>query len=63
MAGPRSKKTSASRGASVRKRAALRDYTLHKEQDGWYAEIGGTRCGPMRDLDEVDDFAPKSPRT
>jgi hypothetical protein len=43
----------------LRKRAALRNYTLHKEQDGWYAEIGGTRWGPMRDLDEVNDFLPK----
>jgi hypothetical protein len=59
MARPRSKKTSVSREASLRKRAALRNYTLHKEQDGWYAAIGGTRWGPMQTLDEVDDFIPK----
>jgi hypothetical protein len=40
----------------LRKRAALRNYTLNEEQGGWYAEIGGTRWGPMRDLDEVNDF-------
>jgi hypothetical protein len=59
MATAKKKKTESSREASLRKRAALRGYTLHKEQDGWYAELGGTRWGPMRDLDEVDDFVPK----
>lgn len=54
------KKTSSqSREASLRKRAALRGYTLRKERDGWYAELGGIRFGPMHDLDQVDEFLPK----
>jgi len=55
---PKPEKKSESREASLRKRAALRNYTLHREQDGWYAEIGGTRWGPMQSLDEVDEFLP-----
>jgi hypothetical protein len=45
--------------ASLRKRAASRGYTLVKEEDGWYVELGGTRWGPMASLDEVDEFLPK----
>jgi hypothetical protein len=47
------------REAVLRKRAASRNYTLVKEKDGWYAAIGGTRFGPLRDLDAVDEFLPK----
>jgi hypothetical protein len=47
------------REAVLRKRAASRKYTLVKEKDGWYAAIGGTRFGPLRDLDAVDEFLPK----
>jgi hypothetical protein len=53
------KKQNAPTEASLRKRAASRGYTLHKEADGWYAAIGGTRWGPMASLDEVDEFLPK----
>ncbi len=60
MAKPRAKK-SESREASLKKRAASRSYTLEKEDGAWYAAIGGTRFGPMRTLDEVDEFLPKSP--
>jgi len=52
------KKKSSSREARLRKRAASRGYTLVKEKDGWYAVIGGTRFGPLRDLDAVDEFLP-----
>jgi len=55
---PKPEKKSESREAGLRKRAALRGYTLHKEKDGWYAELAGTRFGPMRDLDQVDEFVP-----
>ena len=58
MARPRTKK-SASREASLEKRAASRSYTLEKEDGAWYAAIGDTRFGPMRTLDEVDAFLPK----
>jgi hypothetical protein len=62
MARPRSsKKSERSKEAGLRKRAASRGYTLHEERDGWYAEIGGTRFGPMRNLDDVDEFLPKEP--
>jgi hypothetical protein len=60
MARPRSKKSeSSSREARLRKRAASRGFSLVKEQDAWYAAIGGTRFGPLRTLDEVDEFLPK----
>ena len=48
-----------SREASLRKRAASRNYTLEKDGDVWYAAIGGTRFGPLATLDEVDEFLPK----
>jgi len=54
------KKTTVSREAALRKRAASRHFTLEKEDGAWYAAIGGTRYGPMRTLDDVDDFLPKS---
>lgn len=53
------KKKTAPTEASLRKRAASRGYTLVKEDDGWYVELGGTRWGPMVTLDEVDDWLPK----
>jgi hypothetical protein len=53
------KSGSSSREAGLRNRAASRNYTLHKEADGWYAEVAGTRYGPMRTLDEVDEFLPR----
>ncbi len=53
------KKTEASREAALRKRAASRNYELVKEGSVWYAQLGGTRWGPMLSLDEVDDFLPK----
>jgi hypothetical protein len=59
MARPRSKKTETSREASLRKRAASRNYQLVKEGNAWYAEIADTRYGPMQTLDEVDEFLPK----
>ncbi len=59
MARPRATKKSESREASLRERAASRNYTLEKEDGVWYAAIGGTRFGPMRTLDEVDQFLPK----
>ena len=61
MAKPRNTTKSASREASLRERAASRSYTLEKEDGAWYARIGGTRFGPMRSLDEVDEFLPKNP--
>ncbi|CAN5296201.1 hypothetical protein BH18ACT12_BH18ACT12_01410 [soil metagenome] len=54
-----SRKKSESREAGLRKRAALRGYTLRKERDGWHAELGGTHFGPMYDLNQVDEFLPK----
>jgi hypothetical protein len=48
-----------SREAQLRKRAASRGFTLEKDGDAWYAEISGTRFGPMRTLDDVDEFLPK----
>ncbi len=59
MARPRATKKSESREASLRERAASRNYTLEKQGDAWYAVVGGTRYGPMRNLDEVDEFLPK----
>jgi hypothetical protein len=53
------KKTTVSREAALRKRAASRSYTLEKHGDVWYARIGGTRFGPMRTLADVDEFLPK----
>ncbi len=53
------KKSDSAREASLRKRAASRNYTLEKQGDAWYAVVGGTRYGPMRNLDEVDEFLPK----
>lgn len=48
------------READLRKRAASRNYELVKEKDGWYAVISDTRYGPMKTLDEVDEFLPRS---
>jgi hypothetical protein len=60
MASPRTKKADTTkREASLRKRAASRNYTLEKEGNVWYAAIGGTRYGPLRTLDDVDEFLPK----
>ncbi len=60
MAKPRNTTTkSASREASLRKRAASRNYTLEREAGAWFACIGGTRFGPMATLDDVDEFLPK----
>jgi len=53
------KKTTESREAELRKRAASRNYQLVKEKEGWYAQLAGTRWGPMQTLDEVDEFLPK----
>ena len=60
MARPRAKAKPkpASREASLRERAASRGYELLKEGDVWYAAIGGTRFGPLRTLDEVEEFLP-----
>jgi hypothetical protein len=60
MGRPRRKKCEP-REAQLRKRAASRHYTLEKDGDVWWAVIGGTRYGPMRNLDEVDEFLPKEP--
>ena len=42
-------------------REAGRRPRLHAREggQGWYAEIGGTRYGPMASLDELDEFLPK----
>ena len=60
---PRSPKSepvsSRKREADLRKRAASRNYTLEKDGGVWYASIGGTRFGPLRTLDDVDEFLPK----
>ena len=52
-------KKSGSREASLRERAASRNYTLEKEGEVWFARIGGTRFGPLRTFAEVDEFLPK----
>jgi hypothetical protein len=44
--------------AQLEKRAAARNYTLEQEDGQWYAEIAGTRFGPMASLEEVDEFLP-----
>jgi len=59
MARPRTTKKSGPREATLTKRAASHGYTLVKEPAVYYAEIAGTRYGPMRTLDEVDEFLPK----
>ena len=51
--------TTSSREAGLRKRAASRNFDLVKEKEGWYAEIAGTRYGPLATLDDVDEFLPK----
>ena len=53
------KNTESKREAELQKRAASRNYTLVKEKDGWYAELAGTRFGPLATLDDVDEFLPK----
>ena len=60
MGRPR-KKQSESREAELEKRVASRGYALEKDGKAWYAKIGETRFGPMRSLDEVDEFLPKEP--
>jgi hypothetical protein len=53
------KETAKPTEAALNKRAAARGYTIEKDDDGqWYAEIAGTRYGPMQTLDEVDEFLP-----
>jgi ABC-type transport system substrate-binding protein len=44
--------------AALAKRAASRGYTIEKEDDQWYAKVGGTRYGPMATLEELDEFLP-----
>jgi len=58
MGRPRKKKAE-TREAELAKRAASRGYTLEKDGKAWYAEIAGTRFGPMASLDEVDEFLPE----
>jgi len=53
------KKTESKREASLQKRAASRNYILEKQDGVWYARIGGTRFGPLRTLDEIDEFLPQ----
>ena len=45
--------------AQLEKRAAERGYSIEKEGDEYYVEIGGTRWGPMASLDEVSEFLPE----
>ena len=68
MARPRKKSEAATAPASpaphpleatLRRRAANRNYTLEKDGDVWYAAIGGTRFGPLQTLDDVEEFLPK----
>ena len=60
MAGTRTKPTEPKKPtqAELEKRAAERGYTLTQEEKAWYAEIGGSRYGPMASLEEVDEFLP-----
>ena len=44
--------------AALKKRAEAAGYTLEKTDNGWYAEIHGTRWGPMQTLEELDEFLP-----
>jgi hypothetical protein len=56
---PKAKKTEAApTEAQLAERAEQAGYTLEKEDDGWYAEIHGTRWGPMRTVEELDEFLP-----
>ena len=52
-------KPTESREDLLRLRASSRGYTLIKDGDVWFAEIGGTRWGPMATFDEVEEFLPK----
>ena len=54
------KRKSKSREQQLKERAAARGYELVKEKDVYYAETAGTRFGPMRNLDEVDEFLPEA---
>ena len=58
MGRPR-KGQSESREAQLQKRATSRGYALEKDGKDWYAKIGETRFGPMRSLDEGDEFLPE----
>lgn len=55
---PTPKKTEKTESA-LQERAEAAGYTLEKTDDGWYAEIHGTRWGPMQTPDELDEFLPK----
>ena len=44
--------------AELDKRAKQAGYTLEKTDEGWYAEIHGTRWGPIATLEELDEFLP-----
>ncbi len=59
MATAKKKSSESKREAELHKRAASRHYRLQQDGEHWYAEIGGTRWGPMRTLDQVDEFLPK----
>ena len=52
------KKQSQPREAELAGRAASRNYTRIRDGEVYYAEIGGTRFGPMQTLAEVDEFLP-----
>ncbi len=60
MARPRKSETVSSqpREADLRKRAATRNFTLQKEGEVWYAEINGTRFGPLRTFADIEVFLP-----
>lgn len=55
---PSERPKAASREANLRERAAARGYTLEQEGGVWWAVVGGTRFGPLRTLDDVDEFLP-----
>ena len=46
------------RQAELEKRAEERGYQLIRDGDAWYAAIGDKRFGPLRTLDEVEEFLP-----
>ena len=58
MATAKKKSNESKREAILQEQAASRGYTLEKEGGVWYAEIAGTRFGPLRTLEELAEFLP-----
>jgi hypothetical protein len=56
---PTTERKADKREDELRERAAARGYRLVKDGNVWYAQVGGgTRYGPLRTLDAVDEFLP-----